>query len=182
MLKKPLTGKLAGNNSRWCLRVRTGIPSNDNGTIMPESQKTLQQVWNAIVTTIKSEDHFWHFWDELLSDVCQLHKEGSHALNTRITALINQWSLPMMRVGRHWKLWSSSMQWGTMKPGTESGSKTSPSWPTMPFSPIDSCSRPSASSTRRPRRRARQTSPPFLLQPPKHHHPPGCPHELPKVQ
>ena len=61
----------------------------DNSNISPESQKMPQQVLNTIETTIKSEDHFWHFWDELLLDVHQLPDEDIHALNIHITTLIN---------------------------------------------------------------------------------------------
>ena len=43
----------------------------DNETIMLDHQKTHRHVLDAIANTIKSEDHFWHFWDELLLDVCK---------------------------------------------------------------------------------------------------------------
>ena len=59
----------------------------DNGTIT-KKQKTPQQVLDAIAMTIKSEEHFWHFQDEL-SDVYQHLDEGIHSLNTKITAFIN---------------------------------------------------------------------------------------------
>ena len=57
-------------------------------TIMPDNQKTPNQLINAISMTIKAEGHFWHFWDEFLLDVTQLPDEGIHALSTR-TSLIN---------------------------------------------------------------------------------------------
>ena len=66
----------------------------DNEIITPEHQKTPRQVLDAIATTIKSEDHFWHFQDELLLDVCQRPNEGIHTLNTHITSLINQCKFP----------------------------------------------------------------------------------------
>ena len=66
----------------------------NNGTITPASQKMPQQVLDTTGTTMKSDDYFWHFWDELLSDVCQLPDEGIHALNTCITTLINQCKFP----------------------------------------------------------------------------------------
>ena len=53
-----------------------------------------QLVPDAIGTTIKSEEHFWHFWDELLSCVHQLPDEDIHALFTHITSLIAQCKFP----------------------------------------------------------------------------------------
>ena len=67
---------------------------NDKGTIIPESQKTPQQVLDTIATTIKSEDHFWFFQNEELSDVHQLPDEGIHALNIHLTTLVNQFEVP----------------------------------------------------------------------------------------
>ena len=40
---------------------QTFLSLNNNGTITPESQRTPQLVLDAIVTTIKSKEHF--FWD-----------------------------------------------------------------------------------------------------------------------
>ena len=65
----------------------------NNCTITLGSQKTLQQVLDAIETTIKSEEHFWHFQDEL-SDVHQLPNKGIHALNTHITTLKKLMQIP----------------------------------------------------------------------------------------
>ena len=39
------------------------------GTITPESHKIPCQNLNAIATTVKSEENFWHFWDKLHLDV-----------------------------------------------------------------------------------------------------------------
>ena len=61
----------------------------DNNTITPEDQLTPTCVLNAIQTTIKEDEHFWHFRDELLSGFRQEHQEGIHSLNNRITQLIN---------------------------------------------------------------------------------------------
>ena len=61
----------------------------DNNTITPEDQLTPTHVPNAIQTTMKEDEHFWHFRDELLSDFRQEHQEGIHSLNNRITQLIN---------------------------------------------------------------------------------------------
>ena len=43
----------------------------DNNTITPEDQLTPTCVLNAIQTTIKEDEHFWHFRDECLSDFRQ---------------------------------------------------------------------------------------------------------------
>ena len=47
-----------------------------------------------MATTFKSEDHFWHFQDELLSDVYQKPNKGIYVLNTLITSLVNQCKFP----------------------------------------------------------------------------------------
>ena len=62
----------------------------DNNTITPEDQLTPTRVLNAIQTSIKEDEHFWHYRDELLSDFRQEHQEGIHSLNNRITQLIKQ--------------------------------------------------------------------------------------------
>ena len=40
-------------------------------------------------TSVKEDEHFWHFRDELLSDSRQEPQEGIHTLSNRITTLIN---------------------------------------------------------------------------------------------
>ena len=37
----------------------------------------------------KEEEHFWHFRDEVMSDFRQQLEEQIHALNTKITTLVN---------------------------------------------------------------------------------------------
>ena len=66
----------------------------DNNTITPEDQLTPTHVLQAIQTTIKEDEHFWHYREELLSDFRQEHQEGIHSLNNRITQLINNCKLP----------------------------------------------------------------------------------------
>ena len=61
----------------------------DNKTITPEDQKTLKCALKAIQSCIKEEQHFWHFRDEVMSDFRQQLEEQIHALNTRITTLVN---------------------------------------------------------------------------------------------
>ena len=40
-------------------------------------------------TSVKEDEHFWHFRDELLSNFRQEPQEGIHTLSNRITTLIN---------------------------------------------------------------------------------------------
>ena len=61
----------------------------DNNTITPEDQLTSACALNAIQTTIKEDEHFWHFRDELLREVRQESHKRIHTLNNRITTLIN---------------------------------------------------------------------------------------------
>ena len=44
-------------------------------------------------TTIKEDEHFWHFRDELFSNVRQEQHEGMHTFNNRITTLVNNCKL-----------------------------------------------------------------------------------------
>ena len=76
----------------------------DNETITEEHLKALRQVLDAIATTIKSEDYFWHFQDELLSDVCQWSSEAICALNTCIIALVNQYQFPDVNIKQTLKI------------------------------------------------------------------------------
>ena len=61
----------------------------DNNTISPEDQLTPVSALKAMQTCIKDKEHFWHYRDELMSDFKQEPNEEIHALNTRITTLIN---------------------------------------------------------------------------------------------
>ena len=61
----------------------------DNNTITQEDQHTPIQALKAIQTTIKEEKHYWHHRDEVMSDIRQQPDEQVHALNTRITHLVN---------------------------------------------------------------------------------------------
>ena len=61
----------------------------DNNTITPEDQKTPKCALKAIQSCIKEEEHFWHFRDEVMSDFRQQPEEQIHALNTKITTLVN---------------------------------------------------------------------------------------------
>ena len=134
----------------------------NNRTITQESQRMLQLGLDAIGTTIKFKEHFWHFQDELLSNVCQLPNEGIHALSSHITNLITQCKFPMPRPKICSKSWSCNMQCNTMRPETGSSFRNSPISPTTPFLPNASCLSHDVSSIRRPRRRDELTSLPLL--------------------
>ena len=62
----------------------------DNNTITAADQCTLIQALKAIQTAIKDEEHYWHYRDEVLSDIRQQPGEQVHALNNRITTLVNK--------------------------------------------------------------------------------------------
>ena len=55
----------------------------DNNIITPEDQLTPICALKAIQTTIKEDEHFWHFRDEVLSDFRQEPNEGTHSLSNR---------------------------------------------------------------------------------------------------
>ena len=91
----------------------------NNGTITPEHQKMPCNSFDAISTTIKAKEHFWHFWD-----VCQHPNEGIHALSTCICTLITQCKLAHPRPRKCLQSWSCNMQCNTIGPETGSGSRT----------------------------------------------------------
>ena len=61
----------------------------DNNSITAEDQLLPTSALQAIQRTLKEDEHFWHFRDELLSDFRQEPNEGIHSLSNRITNLIN---------------------------------------------------------------------------------------------
>ena len=75
---------LEGDN---CQALQTLI---NNNTISAEGQHTPTLALNAIQTVIKEDVHFWHYCDEILSELSQLPDEGIHSLNTCITTLVNK--------------------------------------------------------------------------------------------
>ena len=64
----------------------------DNNTITPADQCTPIQALKAIQTAIKDEEHYWHYRDEILSNIRQQPEEQVHALSNRIIALVNNCS------------------------------------------------------------------------------------------
>ena len=130
----------------------------DNETIMSEHQKTSRGVLDTTATTKKSEDHFWHFQDELLLDVCQRTDEGIHVLNTHITTLVNKCKSLTTAPKRCSKLWSCNMEYYTIRPRTGYVNSPSPSLPTRPYSQSANSWSPAVRCFRRPRKRAVQSS------------------------
>ena len=61
----------------------------NNNTITDEDQLTPACTLQAIQTTIKEDEHHWHYRDEIFSNIRQQPDEGIHTLNTRITNLVN---------------------------------------------------------------------------------------------
>ena len=62
----------------------------DNGTITPKESEDTPASARCHWHDDQAKDHYWHFWDKLLSDIHHLPDEGIHALNTHITTLIPQ--------------------------------------------------------------------------------------------
>ena len=60
----------------------------DNNTITQQDQHTPIQALKAIKTTIKDEEHYWHYRDEIMSDIRQEPNEQVYTLNRRITTLV----------------------------------------------------------------------------------------------
>ena len=61
----------------------------DNNTITAEDQLTPTSTLKAIQRTLKEDEHFWYFRDEVLSNFRQEPSEGTHSLSNRIINLIN---------------------------------------------------------------------------------------------
>ena len=62
---------------------------NDNSIITPQIPETPKLILNATQTTMKADEHFWHYCNELVSDLWQKPDEPIHSLNTSIIPLIN---------------------------------------------------------------------------------------------
>ena len=60
----------------------------DSSTITPEDQCTPTHTFNAIQSSIKEEEHFWYFREEVMSDFFQQPNEQVHASSNRITTLV----------------------------------------------------------------------------------------------
>ena len=84
-----------------CIALQT---LNDNQTISPDAQQTPSLVLKAIQSVIKEDVHFWHYRDELLTDLQQLPNEGIHALSTCIITLVGKCRFPLQEVKELMKL------------------------------------------------------------------------------
>ena len=61
----------------------------DNDTIKAADQCTPTLALKAIQTAIKEGEHYWHYRDEVLSDIRQQPEEQVHTLSNRIIDLVN---------------------------------------------------------------------------------------------
>ena len=64
----------------------------DNNTITPADQCTPIQALKVIQTSIKDEEHYWHYRDKTLSNIRQQPEEQVHTLSNRIVTLVNNCS------------------------------------------------------------------------------------------
>ena len=61
----------------------------ENDTITEADQRTPRLALKAIQTALKDGEHYWHYRDEILSDIRQQPEEQVHTLSTRIINLVN---------------------------------------------------------------------------------------------
>ena len=61
----------------------------ENDTITEADQCTPRLALKAIQTALKDGEHYWHYRDEILSDIRQQPEEQVHTLSTRIINLVN---------------------------------------------------------------------------------------------
>ena len=61
-----------------------------NGIITPEMQQKSKLILTAIQTAIKEAEHFWHYHDDLVLDLCQQPDKPIHSLSTCFIQLINK--------------------------------------------------------------------------------------------
>ena len=59
----------------------------ENDTITEADQRTPRLALKAIQTALKDGEHYWHYRDEILSDIRQQPEEQVHTLSTRIIIL-----------------------------------------------------------------------------------------------
>ena len=75
----------------------------DNNTITPADQCTPIQALKAIQTEIKDKEHYWHYRDEILSDIRQQREEKVHTFSNRIITLVKQLQLSRPTDHRNYK-------------------------------------------------------------------------------
>ena len=146
-----MTVKQAGSSLRWCLRVKTGRPSSPSSTmaLLPQRVREHPSLVLMLSALLSSS--------RIISGTSGMSSSPMSANSPmRVSMHCPSASLPSSP-----KVNSITPNTGnvkgkpcnTMRPGTGSGSKTSPISHTSPFSPTASCSSPGASSTKRQRRR-----------------------------
>ena len=141
-----------------------------NGILILEDKKISMSVQDTTQTTIKDEEHFWHFSDELLSDIRQLPERGIHTLSIQIITILNNCKFTHIETKvtlnimllQHVVRYCKALYWIQQQDQQQLTYQT--------HFPTGNCSNPSVSSFRRPRRMDRPTSPypPWHLHP---HHP-----------
>ena len=62
----------------------------DNDTMTSGDMKTPKAALDVILTTIKSEEHYWAYRDELMSNIWQQPDNGIHALSQCICDLVTK--------------------------------------------------------------------------------------------
>ena len=81
----------------------------DNNPILPETQHTSTLAHNTIQSVIKEDAHFWHYHDEILSDLCRLPDEGIHSFSTRINTLVGKCRFSLEEIEKTLRLCCFSM-------------------------------------------------------------------------
>ena len=61
----------------------------DNGKITPEAQRAPKSMLDAIQISIREEEHFYCYRDEILSDICKRLNEAIHVLSNCIIELVS---------------------------------------------------------------------------------------------
>ena len=75
-----------------------------NKTISADAQHTPTLAFQAIQSVIKEDIHFWHYCNEILSDLCHLLDEGIHSLSTRINTLVGKCRFPLEEINEAIKI------------------------------------------------------------------------------
>ena len=76
----------------------------DNYTITSEAQRTPVLALKALQSVLKEDVHFWHYCDQILSDLQQLLGEGVHALSNRICTLITKCKFSSKKIREYMKI------------------------------------------------------------------------------
>ena len=102
----------------------------DNNTITQQDQHAPVHALKAIKTAIRDEEHYWHYRDEILSNIRQQPEEQVHMLNNRIITLVNNCSFQDQQTAETIKSCSYNMQSDITKHVTGSHYRTQQHSPT----------------------------------------------------